>query len=133
MTENLELGQMLFSGQTFLDVDGDRFPYVGDGISTLDHFLAEALGEDFGRTGNEGVNEFTSSVFDMRGYCWCDGVEHPDGCPLNFVHHASGFGVSWYKHLGRGVLISRAISAREWARILIQCLNHVGLEVKPSG
>lgn len=129
---SMELGQMLFSGQADYRIDADDHIYVQKGLVVLSSFLAEAKGTDeYDLTGNVG-GEFTSPEFDLRAYCWCDGDQHPDGCPPNFYHHATGFGVSWYKYLGRGTLLSRHISARDWSRILIQCLNHVGRNVEPD-
>jgi hypothetical protein len=125
---DLELGQMILSNNRWHSVDME--PHVEAGIELIAAFHAEASGrEQAGQgplTGNSG-GSFSSPLFDMRAYCWCDGEgEHRDGCPPNFHHHASGFRATWYKYNGRGGTQSRRISAREWSRIVVDCLTYIG-------
>jgi len=70
---------------------------------------------------------FENDVFEMHPYCWCDGEnkDHElDGCPLNFYYRTSGFAVSWYKHLGRGV-DADDITKEEFNSLVFDCLRSV--------
>ena len=55
-------------------------------------------------------------------------IDHPDhlkGCKItepNFVHYASGFEVSWYKYIGRGMEVNKDLTLKQWASILEECL-----------
>ena len=66
--------------------------------------------------------DFENDEFSMSPYCWCE----KDDCPLcnggspNFLHKPSGASVTWYKYLGRGMIIlDGGIS---WAEVLKRCL-----------
>ena len=65
---------------------------------------------------------FNNKVFTIHHYCWCDGEnpEHKVSCSPNFK--CGDFQVNWYKHLGRSMEY-KDISAEEWRKIMIKCLQ----------
>lgn len=73
--------------------------------------------------GHNCANSFANNTFAMRDYCWCDGDLHPDGCPPNFHHYASGVRCAWYKHLGRSPSVNVEVSPWMAAEILVDCIE----------
>lgn len=118
-----ELGQAIFGGPW----EEQNTPgYVTAGLDVLAERIAEYRGKEAFLTSNDGEPEFATPVFIMRTYCWCDGRDHPDGCPPNF--ESGDISARWYKHAQRGASINRDVSAEEWAQVLSECLASV-----PSG
>ena len=68
------------------------------------------------------VGSFDNDVFTLEAYCWCDGTIHLEDCPPNFTHKRTGYSVSWYKHLGRGVEC-KPIEVEKWWTIFRECFN----------
>ena len=119
-----ELGQFIFSNATFGEFQMQH--HVKLGIAQISEFLVHTLPMDHNPTDNSGAY-FSNDVFSIRAYCWCDGDEHPKGCPPNF--ECGDFEASWYKHLGRGSSQSRLLSAEEWDSIYRKCID--SLKEKP--
>lgn len=125
-----ELGQMLFSNGGWQEHDLPE--YMVSGLMTLACAIeAQRYGDaaDGTRilTSNYGEEDFCSDVFSMRSYCWCDGelTGHEQACPPNFEMPGADVVVRWYKHVGRGASVNRPVSALEWARLLVCCLEAV--------
>lgn len=112
-----ELGQAAF-GAPWLEFTMPRF--VEAGLRVLGAALADESSSGGDPCGNTGAI-FENDVFAMRAYCWCDGDAHPDGCPANFEHKASGFEASWYKYLGRGGSMSGPIDVGRFEVLLEEC------------
>ena len=126
MSYEPELGQAVFGGPwESLDTPG----YVTAGFDVIASRIASRRGLDpegmSVLTANSGEGDYVSDVFAMRSYCWCDGSTHPDGCPPNFEHAASGFVARWYKHANRGQSCNRLMGAQEWSAVLAECLAAV--------
>lgn len=111
-----ELGQALFGGP-WETVEMED--HVRAGIDALSFLIA---GDDFARLHitNSGAEEFDNGTFELRSYCWCDGGQHPDGCPPNFKY--GDFEARWYKHSGRGSSQNRPVPLVEWREILACCV-----------
>ena len=124
-----ELGQLLLSNSETEALEIQSF--VSRGLRDLgelirDRWLCDVGYHDHGGNpaGFEG-GDFECETFALRAYCWCDGEEHPGGCPPNFEHFASGFTARWYKHLGRGASQNRSLTQSEWEPIRAECLNEI--------
>ena len=127
MTYEPELGQLV-AGAAYSDLTTPH--YVTSGLYVLDAMYAERYeggGDLSARTSNHGGSPIVTPVFEMHGYCWCDGERegHDDGCPPNFIHHPSGLELNWYKHASRGETCNRVPTAVEWAGILAECIAEV--------
>ena len=127
MTFTPELGQ-LASGAAFSNIPTPH--YVTDGFALLDALYAERFegGQNLhARVANHGGQPIVTDVFELRAYCWCDGLreEHEDGCPPNFIHHPTGFQAHWYKHAERGQTCSDNLPAAAWAEILAECAQSI--------
>ena len=110
-----------------LSKDIDNIPiepdcYVVRGIEMLGSLVANG-DPDKDPCSNSGAS-FKNDIFEISAYCWCDGERHPDGCPPNFK--CGDFSAEWYKHVNRGFIQSRPISALEWVDIMIKCLGSLG-------
>lgn len=72
--------------------------------------------------------DFENEEFKMSPYCWCE----KERCPLcsgdapNFLHKPSGAEVSWYKYVGRGMIVSDGDIP--WAEVLRRCLSSLSEE-----
>lgn len=117
-----ELGQMAFSNGPWQS--HPMPPFIERGLMDIAETIAEKRNDEGYLTGNWGEEPWESEVFSMRTYCWCDGDRpgHEEDCPPNFVHHATGFTASWYKHVGRGASVSADISRGMWRDIVTACL-----------
>jgi hypothetical protein len=65
--------------------------------------------------------KYEGPTFAIRSYCWCEGDDHPNGCPPNFEWR--DFKCSWYKYIGRGSSQNREMSeeeAKEMGKVCIQ-------------
>lgn len=71
--------------------------------------------------------DYENDVFMMHRFCWCE----KESCPWcgadapNFLHKKSGFGVTWYKYIGRGMAVSKKISGKKLAAIVNECLQSI--------
>ena len=92
----------------------------------LQHYL-EKQEENFGK--------FENSLFLFRDYeiwdCTCDPDEevHRPNCEFgepNFKYKPTGYELSWYKHIGRGMLSNQDISVEEFHRIINTCILSIG-------
>lgn len=119
----VELGQVAFAGNDLLDYDCFE---AEPGLRVIGELLTAEQSTDGGWTVIYGPdNMFSNDVFTIRAYCWCDGDLHPDGCPPNFVHHASGLTINWYKHVGRGMSADRPFNAVAWVGVLWDCIRSI--------
>lgn len=96
------------------------------GLRAIAEEAAKLTPEDWNMSwpGKYGIN-YENDVFMMHRYCWCEKEDCPwcyHGAP-NFVHHASGLEVNWYKYIGRSMEISEALGALEIATIIKECLE----------
>src|SRR2546423_1713602 len=113
------MGQAIFGGPwEELDTPG----YVTAGLGIIGYRIGELRGTESLIVANDGEPPYSNDVFTIRTYCWCDGNEHPEGCPPNFDHPASGLQARWYKHAQRGASINREVDSTEWSKILSECL-----------
>ena len=90
---------------------------------------------------------FENDVFMMHPYCWCERAECPwcRSCECdvdentfevtkecancidklkeepNFRHKATGFEVSWYKYIGRGMNTKGSVSRQRWRELISEC------------
>jgi hypothetical protein len=134
---NLELGQMVLSGNDWHQYDAD---WATDGLNMVAEVIAELRGKEHGRygwdallTSNSGAEEFVNDVFEMRCYCWCDAgweenSDHPhaNGCPPNFLYKPTGMIVTWYKHANRGITSNKKYpGARTWFEIIKHCIGSI--------
>jgi hypothetical protein len=119
---NLELGQMLWSGQ---DIQEHEAYWASDGLLLIGSAIEDVYPEHDGLGLNYGGVTFENDKFIMRNYCWCDGDKegHEDSCPPNFVHKPTNLIISWYKHCGRGITANKELKAYEWALIVSDCIN----------
>lgn len=117
-----ELGQIAATNTPWQEFDADMYEA---GLRFLGQVVK--LVTDSNPSGNVGGEAFTSDVFDMRAYCWCDGLleGHEEGCPPNFVHHPTGLQICWYKYLGRGMSANMVLPLEQWCFIVGNCLEEV--------
>lgn len=117
-----------------------------DDVSNGLYELSETLGtlnpdaQSHGFLGGEWGygQDYRNDVFEMFPFWWgdCDCDEstpddsptivHVEGCDggrPNFLHYASGLRVDWYKYIGRGMELSKEVTAVEWASILEDCFD----------
>ena len=68
-----------------------------------------------------------NDVFKMHPYCWCEqyDCEYCSREEPNFIHKKSGFSVSWYKYIGRGMRVAETISTKEWKVIERECIDSI--------
>lgn len=105
------------------------------GGSKSDSLLEETLRliakhhEQPGQWADKYGTQVDNEIFMMHPYCWCeredcpwcrDEDEHGKAAP-NFHHKKTGLRVWWYKYIGRGMEVSRKVSARQVAQILLEC------------
>lgn len=71
--------------------------------------------------------EFENDVFAMHPYCWCE----KDECLLcggdapNFHYKPSGFKVTWYKYIGRGMQ-HPPLGGKATRKMLDHCIESIG-------
>lgn len=73
--------------------------------------------------------DFENDIFMMHRYCWCEREECQwcYGGEPNFLHKDTGFSVSWYKYIGRGMEIDMAgLNDIGVARIILECMDSLG-------
>ena len=94
--------------------------------------------------------DFKNAAFMLHPYCWCEGEECPwcggwrthipEGVPPKawtffrdvanypplFLHYATGIGVSWYKWIGRSLIVHPEHLTVVWQEILGECLESIG-------
>ena len=103
----------------YIPIEPDNDNYVQRGIEMLGSLVAGGDPEK-NPCSNSGAS-FKNGTFELNAYCWCDGEQHPDGCPPNFK--CGDFSAEWYNHVNRGFIQSRRISAQEWGDIIIKCIG----------
>ncbi len=118
---NLELGQMLWSGQ---DIQKYEAYWASEGLAVISQALA-SIDEEYDGIGGNAACKFENDTFLMQDYCWCDGENkgHENGCPPNFVHKPSGLIFTWYKHFGRGITSNKKLNGIDWASVIVDCIN----------
>ena len=102
---------------------------LGDRLYALSKRLADKFPEkqSHGLLGGEfGYGQdFENDVFVMHQFCWCE-KEECKWCSCeepNFEFKGTGFSISWYKYIGRGMEIEpENISADEINRIFDVCI-----------
>src|SRR5271157_1710100 len=103
---------------------------LGDRLYDLSKRLAEKnpekqshglLGGEFGYG-----QDFENEVFMMHPYCWCD----QEGCKWcsegapNFEYKKTGFFITWYKYIGRGMeMESKNTSSDELNKMFDECVK----------
>jgi hypothetical protein len=72
--------------------------------------------------------KWDSDMFMMHPFCWCD----EDHCPWcngegepNFLFKPTGFSISWYKYIGRGMEIHPELTRDEIVEMFTQCRKDV--------
>lgn len=70
-------------------------------------------GNPFRNTGGE----FHNDTFQVEAYSWNEDVEQLYNFKYNDIE------VSWYKYVGRGMSINRAVSHQEAAKMVTDCLK----------
>jgi hypothetical protein len=124
-----ELGQFAFSNTEWQAIDSPD--WINPGLEEIAEAIRIQRGEAPDAwtelTSNSGADPYDSSVFAMRAYCWCDGIEpgHEDGCPPNFEYKPTGLIINWYKHSRRGRSQNQAIARPVWRDILTHCLADI--------
>jgi hypothetical protein len=97
------------------------------GLLELLRYYLEKQEEDFGK--------FENPLFLFRDYtiwdCTCDPdvEEHGPNCEFlepNFKYKPTNYELSWYKHIGRGMLANREISVEDFYRIINTCILSIG-------
>lgn len=100
---------------------------LGDRLYELSKRLAEKnptkqahglLGGEFGYG-----QDFENEVFMMHQYCWCEECKWcSEGAP-NFLFKKTGFFVTWYKYIGRGMNMDpESISSDELGKMFDECV-----------
>ncbi len=115
-----ELSQMCYSNTPWQRLEMEH--HVEVGLQLLGALISGSQGDE-DPTGNTGAC-FSNDVFALRAYCWCDGTEHPLGCPPNFKY--KDFEACWYKHVGRGNSQNRAMPLDEWKKVMVDCISSLG-------
>lgn len=111
-----ELGQAAF-GQPFHEIAAGA--YIEAALNAIRHDLDRVMwnreqkeyDSPFGNTGNS----FSNDTFEAIAYSWSD-----DEQPYNFAWR--DVRISWYKYLGRGMSMNRAVTPDEAAGMLDDCL-----------
>ena len=127
MSFSPEIGQACFSNTEWQEHEAPEHLMLG--LELLGTLLAGFPSEDGEGTisdvgiGSNAAQRFANNTFAMRDYCWCDGDVHPEGCPPNFYHYASGVRCAWYKGIQRSPSVN--VDASPWlaAEILIDCIG----------
>jgi len=117
-----ELGQAVWGNPTS-EYDFDKMPdsYVLEEMLRLIAYFA---------TGDASyAGEFKNDTFEMRSYYW--GEDDYEAELPNFKHYASGLEIRWYKYIGRGMSVNRAICPYCFMPVLAACLNSIG-EGRPN-
>ncbi len=85
---------------------------------------AKELGWPFDRT--DGIAVYCDCGYDRDYAEWRITNDHAPDCPTILPNFRCGdFEVSWYKYLGRGMSMNRAVSEAESVQILTRCLESV--------
>lgn len=84
-------------------------------------------GQDDGFGFGYGV-DFENDVFMIHTFCWCDGEDCPwcNGKP-NFLHKKTGASLSWYKYIGRGMVIDEDVN---WSAVFAECFSSLQKDFK---
>ena len=90
---------------------------------------AKELCKKFGIAWDEGKGSAIHCTcgFNEESMKWENENEHKDDCPMirpNFLHKPTGFSVSWYKYIGRGMNFEN-ISKRGWEKVLKECFESI--------
>jgi len=48
----------------------------------------------------------------------------------NFTHKPTGLSLEWYKHMGRGLKVTNAVTPKRWDFIVLECLAEA-IEARP--
>lgn len=114
-----ELGQLAW-GQPSQPLECPE--YVEVALRFLEYYMDDKYrwkpltgtdGNPFRNTGGK----FCNSVFCAEAYSWNEEVEQP----YNFKWH--DLEISWYKYLGRGMSVNRAVSSNEAFEMLKECVE----------
>jgi hypothetical protein len=97
--------------------------HIVTGLLYLLQYYLEKQEENFGK--------FENPIFLFRDYeiwdCTCDPdvEEHSPNCEFlepNFRYKPTNYEISWYKHIGRGMVANKEISVEEFHRIINTCV-----------
>jgi len=102
---------------------------LSEGLRELTRVCSEAgadisggfLGGEFGYGAY-----FENDEFMMHPYCWCekDECEWCCGDAPNFLHKPSGLSVTWYKYIGRGMIVQGPADL-DVAAIIRACIESI--------
>ena len=121
-----ELGQAAFSNTQWQQYECSELAVaalwaIGDEIGRV---VGNATQEPtYPPTASYGGEQFVTDVFAMRPYCWCEGDQHPAGCPPNFEW--KNVRVCWYKHVGRSPSCNVVLAPDMIAEMLTECLTAI--------
>ncbi len=95
--------------------------FLGDIISEAFH-IANPAGND--------AEEYENETFLFKSFCWGCNIckQGEDNCRPNFIYKPTGFSISWYKYVGRGMEIHGATSKKQWLKIVLDCINSMGIK-----
>lgn len=115
-----ELGQFAF-GQPFKQYEAPDWleAFLNAIRAELDRVMWNNNQEEYSSPFSNSGNKFKNGVFEAIAYSWDDSVEQP----FNFKW--KDFEVSWYKYMGRGMSMNRAITPDEGVEMLNECLVSV--------
>ncbi len=108
MTNELELGQILFGGNLTEEYRVPREKWMGGPFQILIDAITEKTGEkDYGYTPH-----FSNDFFTMRPYYWGD--EEDEMELPNFEIPSENFRLTWYKYPFRSSYASEKLTPKRW-------------------
>lgn len=121
ITNNIELGQILFSSNTIQNYNCDN--WIVALLRDLDRKLKivmwnlnqEEYESPFDNTGNS----FIGKNFEVHAYNWHDTINQKFNFKYDIIE------ISWYKYLGRGTTINGIYTCQEIIKMYNECLKEI--------